>query len=79
MKAGVGYYVFSIRAPRGVERESVWVKAGTAFVNHDGSMNVYLDVLPLDGKLHILENATLGKGDTTPRTDVQPDGNENGR
>jgi hypothetical protein len=28
-----------------------------AFVNRDGSMNVYLDVLPLDGKLHVREQS----------------------
>lgn len=33
----------------------VWIKAGSAWVNRDGSVNVYLDVLPLDGKLHIRE------------------------
>jgi hypothetical protein len=33
----------------------VWVKAGSAFVNRDGSLNVYLDVLPLEGKLHVRE------------------------
>jgi hypothetical protein len=46
--------VFSIRK---MERGdgSVWVRAGSAFVNKDGSMNVLLDVLPLDGKLHVRE------------------------
>jgi len=33
----------------------VWVRAGSAFVNRDGSLNVLLDVLPLDGKLHVRE------------------------
>lgn len=44
--------VFSIRENRG---GSVWVRAGTAFVNKDGSLNVLLDVLPLDGRLHVRE------------------------
>ena len=44
--------VFSIRENRG---GSIWVRAGTAFVNKDGSLNVLLDVLPLDGKLHVRE------------------------
>ena len=30
-----------------------WVKIGRAFVNKDGSLNVYLDALPLTGQLHI--------------------------
>ena len=42
--------VFSIKQSA---NGSVWVKAGSAWVNRDGSMNVFLDVLPLDGKLHI--------------------------
>ena len=37
------------------EKRTLWVKAGTAWVNRDGSLNVYLDVLPLDGKLHVRE------------------------
>jgi hypothetical protein len=44
--------VFSIREHKG---GSVWVRAGSAFVNKDGSFNVHLDVLPLDGKLHVRE------------------------
>lgn len=44
--------VFSIRKHRG---GSVWVRAGSAFINRDGSLNLYLDVLPLDGTLHIRE------------------------
>ncbi len=44
--------VFSIREGKGGR---VWVRAGSAFVNRDGSLNVLLDVLPLDGKLHVRE------------------------
>ena len=44
--------VFSIRDTKA---GSIWVRAGTAFVNKDGSLNVFLDVLPLDGKLHVRE------------------------
>jgi len=32
---------------------AVWIRTGSAWVNRDGSINLYLDVLPLDGKLHI--------------------------
>jgi len=42
---------YSIKA-RG-EGASIWTRCGSAFINRDGSINVYLDVLPLDGKLHI--------------------------
>lgn len=44
--------VFSIRPGR---NGSTWVRAGTAEVNRDGSLNMQLDVLPLDGKLHVRE------------------------
>jgi hypothetical protein len=44
--------VFSIRKNRG---GSIWVRAGSAFINRDGSLNLYLDVLPLDGTLHVRE------------------------
>ncbi len=49
--------VFSIKGmtEKNDEKKSVWVKAGSAWVNRDGSLNVYLDVLPLDGKLHVRE------------------------
>ena len=33
--------------------DNYWVKIGRAFVNKDGSLNVYLDALPLTGQLHI--------------------------
>lgn len=42
--------VFMIK--EGKER-SYWTRIGVAFVNKDGSLNVRLDSLPLDGKLHI--------------------------
>lgn len=56
MVAGKRYQVFSIKETmEHNEKKSVWVKAGSAWVNRDGSINVYLDVLPLDGKLHVRE------------------------
>lgn len=30
-----------------------WNRGGISFINRDGSWNVYLDVLPLDGKLQL--------------------------
>jgi hypothetical protein len=59
MVTGKRYQVFSIKETSGGkdgrERSTVWVKAGSAWINRDGSMNVYLDVLPLDGRLHVRE------------------------
>ncbi|HEX9507788.1 MAG TPA: hypothetical protein VF947_05235 [Myxococcales bacterium] len=57
--AGKRLAVFSIRESKG---GSIWVRAGSAFVNKDGSMNVLLDVLPLDGKLHVREAGEKKEG-----------------
>jgi hypothetical protein len=58
------------------EKKTVWVKAGVAWVNRDGSLNVYLDVLPLDGKLHVREvqderRATPEKASSTNGSSTQ--------
>lgn len=45
-------------ADRGNGRKH-WVRIGTAFVNRDGSLNVRLDAVPINGQLHIR--------DATPR------------
>jgi hypothetical protein len=37
------------------EKKTVWKNLGIAFENKDGSINVYLDVLPLNGKLQLRE------------------------
>ncbi len=47
-------YVFNIIEREGLERP-FWLKVGVAFENSDGSLNVKLDCLPLNGKLHIRE------------------------
>lgn len=60
MVQGKRYSVFSIKETKGKDGApsgSVWVRAGSAWINRDGSMNIYLDVLPLDGKLHVREAA----------------------
>jgi len=36
-------------------KKAIWMKLGVAFVNHDQSINVYLDALPMGGKLQIRE------------------------
>ena len=56
LQVGKRLQVFSIKEIREEnETKKLWVKAGSAWVNRDGSLNVYLDVLPLDGKLHVRE------------------------
>jgi hypothetical protein len=53
LNPGMRLAVFSIRT--GAKGGSIWVRAGSAFVNKDNSLNVLLDVLPLDGRLHLRE------------------------
>jgi hypothetical protein len=33
-----------------------WLRVGIAFVNRDGSLNVRLDAVPINGQLHIRES-----------------------
>jgi hypothetical protein len=47
--------VFNIRKGKsrdGGER-SYWSRCGVAFINKDGSINVKLELLPIDGELHL--------------------------
>ena len=37
-------------------KKTIWSKVGIAFVNRDGSLNVTLDQIPLNGKCHIRED-----------------------
>jgi hypothetical protein len=60
LSAGKRLAVFSIKESKG--GGSIWVRAGAAFVNKDGSLNVFLDVLPLDGKLHVREAGEKREG-----------------
>ena len=34
-------------------KKKYWVRIGAAFVNKDGSLNAYLDAMPLSGELNI--------------------------
>jgi hypothetical protein len=34
----------------------MWRRVGSGFVNRDGSYNLYLDALPVNGKLHMRES-----------------------
>jgi hypothetical protein len=52
---GKRYAVFSIRQKEG--GPTIWSRAGFAFGNKDGSLNVWLDVLPISGRLHVREMA----------------------
>ena len=37
----------------GKDGRDLWQKIGTAFENRDGSINIYLNCIPLSGKLHV--------------------------
>ena len=64
--AGKRLQVFSIRT--GAKGGSIWVRAGSAFINKDGSINVHLDVLPLDGRLHVREPVATAERSASSET-----------
>lgn len=64
MELNKRYAVFSIRNGK---NGSIWTRAGSAFMNRDGSVNLYLDVLPLDGKLHVREAGETRREAEDPR------------
>ncbi len=35
--------------------KDLWLRVGSAFPNRDGSMNVFLDAMPVNGRLQIRE------------------------
>ena len=35
--------------------KAFWLRVGAAFENRDGSLNIFLDALPVNGKLHVRE------------------------
>lgn len=37
------------------KKDGFWLKVGVAFENKDGSFNLILQALPVDGKLHMRE------------------------
>ena len=43
--------VFTIVKKEG--KDNYWLNVGMAFVNKDGSLNVLLNALPVNGELHI--------------------------
>lgn len=40
----------------------IFRRIGTGFVNRDGSLNIFLDALPMNGKLHIRDAIPYTKG-----------------
>lgn len=51
---GTRLEVFNVKdIERDGKEDAIWNRCGSAFVNKDGSLNVVLDLLPVNGKLNI--------------------------
>ncbi|MEW6440242.1 MAG: hypothetical protein AB1640_04830 [bacterium] len=46
--------VFTIIEKEGWDK-GIWRKVGSAFENRDGSLTIFLDALPVNGRLHVRE------------------------
>jgi len=38
------------------DEKALWRRVGNAYMNRDGSYNLYLEALPVNGKLHMREH-----------------------
>jgi hypothetical protein len=48
--------MFKVLSPvEGKNGKTFWIRIGSAFINRDGSTNVYLNAYPTSGKLQIRE------------------------
>jgi hypothetical protein len=45
----------------------IWTRIGSAFVNRDDSLNLFLDALPIGGKLHVRD---LKEREETPEREA---------
>ena len=52
-KASRRLVVYTIIDRPGSEKKSFWTRIGTAWINRDQSINIQLDALPVNGKLHV--------------------------
>jgi hypothetical protein len=46
--------VYNIIEREGLKK-AIWSRVGTAFVNRDGSLNVFFDAFPLSGRVQVRE------------------------
>jgi hypothetical protein len=46
--------VYTIIDKPGIEK-SIWTRIGSAWINRDQSINILLEALPVNGKLHVRE------------------------
>jgi hypothetical protein len=61
-------YVISERNGR-----SYWNRCGVAFVNHDGSLNVKLESVPVNGEIHIRDYVPRDESNTNGRWGGSPE------
>lgn len=54
--------VYTIIDKPGTDR-SFWWRIGTAWINRDQSINIQLDALPVNGKLHVREGVERAPGE----------------
>ena len=54
MSKKLDYKVYTVTEREGQDK-SYWTKIGAAFVNKDGSINVALDALPVNGRIQLRE------------------------
>ncbi len=52
--------------------KSYWTRIGVGFVNSDGSLNLRLDALPINGTLQVREWEQPRDTDRRPSTDAPP-------
>ena len=57
----------------GKDDKSFWRQVGVAFVNRDGSINILLDALPVNGKLQIRDAEPQARDAERPESDEIPD------
>ena len=50
--------VFAIYESRDGRDRARWIRVGVAFDNRDGSLNVFLDAVPLSGRLQVRARVT---------------------
>jgi len=54
MSEALGVYaIVDRKTEENPDRKNIWIHIGMAFVNRDGSINVRLNALPVNGTLHI--------------------------
>ena len=52
---------------RAKDKKKFWVRVGAAFVNRDGSINVRLDAVPVNGELQIRDHKPIERLERSTR------------